>query len=123
MGRRRVPSQLLRTSDETGLTIAMNAWLASLALILLAGVLLAAYLFGFSTGRSEGHDTGRREGKREGARRAYAVGYDRGKRRQEKADDEAKDGTDKTPGVFAWLVIVVMTVVALSILGTFLGNG
>ncbi len=94
----------------------MHASLASLALILLVGVLLVAYLLGFSTGRSAWHDSGRREGKREGARRAYAVGYDRGKRGQEYAEDEATGGTEKNSGFFTLLVIVVMTVVALSIL-------
>ena len=98
----------------------MNVSLASLALILLVGALLAAYLFGVSTGRSEGHDTGRREGQRLGAIRAYGVGYDRGKRQREKAADEAKEDTKKMPGYFTLLVIVVTTVVALSILGMFL---
>ena len=99
----------------------MNTSLAPLALILLVGACLVAYLFGISTGRSEGHDRGRREGKREGAIRAYGMGYDRGKRQREKAKDEAKDDVKKTS--FTLLVIVVMTVVALSILGTFLRNG
>ena len=58
----------------------MNYPLASLALVILAGLCLVAYLFGYEAGKQAGREAGHESGKKEGAVRAFAVGYDRGKR-------------------------------------------
>ena len=95
----------------------MNHPLVALALVILVGVSLVAYLFGFATGKSqgldEGHEKGKKEGKKEGSIRAFAVGYDRGKR-----EDQQPSSEDVGPSKPSWSILfllVVVTVVALTI--------
>ena len=101
----------------------MSQSIASLALLVVAGVGLIAYLFGYSTGQqkghSAGHDQGHAEGKKEGAVRAFAVGYDRGKREREAGEEEETkhDSADTSrPSIVMMLFLVVSTFVILQII-------
>lgn len=104
----------------------MNPSLASLALVVISGVCLVAYLLGFNAGRDEGHNQGhsegREQGKKEGSVRAFAVGFDRGKR-QALAEKEAGDGNDKGAddnnrlSLSAFIFIIILTVIVLTLFG------
>ena len=97
----------------------MNPSLASLALVVITGVCLVAYLFGFNAGRDEGHDKGhsegREQGKKEGSVRAFAVGFDRGKR-QALAEKEEGDKSNNRLSLPAFILIIILTVAVLTLL-------
>lgn len=104
-----------------GLCKSMNP-LASLALVVLAGLCLVAYLFGYEAGRSAGQDEGHEKGKKEGAVRAFAVGYDRGKReREEDEDDDEYEATG--PSWVVFLTIVLATAMLLTLVGVLRQRG
>lgn len=100
----------------------MNPSLASLALVVITGVCLVAYLFGFNAGRDEGHDKGhsegREQGKKEGSVRAFAVGFDRGKRQAlaEKEEGDKGDESNNRLSLPAFILIIILTVAVLTLL-------
>lgn len=107
----------------------MNHPLAAFVLVVLSGICLIAYLFGFSAGRTqgrrsgheEGHEEGKKEGRKEESIRAFAVGYDRGKREgRDKAEGEK---ASSTPGLLSLLFVVILTIIALTVLSQFMGQG
>ena len=95
--------------------------LASLALVVLAGLCLVAYLFGYEAGRSAGQDEGHKKGKKDGAVRAFAVGYDRGKR--ERGDDEDGDEGYSGPSWIVLLTIALATAMVLTLVGVLRQRG
>lgn len=94
--------------------------LASLALVVLAGLCLVAYLFGYEAGRSAGQDEGHKKGKKDGAVRAFAVGYDRGKR--ERGDDEDEEDYSG-PSWIVLLTIALATAMVLTLVGVLRQRG
>jgi flagellar basal body-associated protein FliL len=102
----------------------MNHPLVSLAAVVLAGLCLIAYLFGFSVGQDQGRDEGQKKGKEEGAVRAFAVGYDRGKRERAKEKEEKdKKRSADNPNLIISLLLVVGTVIVLTLVGVFRQQG
>lgn len=96
--------------------------LASLALVVVAGLCLVAYLFGYEAGRLAGQDEGHKRGKKDGAVRAFAVGYDRGKReRGEDEEDEIEEQSGPSWSVF--LVIALATAMLLTLVGVLRQRG